>query len=99
MDVEPGEREFLKSLGKYLHTTRQGLAVLKLRNVPPIGGNVVDEKGKLLGHVADVFGPVASPYASVKLLEGSASRLSSQDTELYLADGRQAYKRAKHGRS
>jgi len=38
-----------------------------VENVPKIGDRVVDEKLKHIGDVGDVFGPVSSPYAVVKV--------------------------------
>ncbi len=88
----------MKDLGKYLHTTPQGLAILRLKIVPSIGEGVSDEKGRQVGQVADVFGPVAAPYGSVKLLAGASPPQLPEGTELYLADGKHLPKKGKHGR-
>jgi rRNA processing protein Gar1 len=57
----------LRRLGKVLHLSPSGNAIVKVENVPKIGENVVDEKIKHIGDVGDVFGPVSSPYVSVKI--------------------------------
>jgi rRNA processing protein Gar1 len=88
----------LKNLGKYLHTTPQGLAIVKLANMVSIGTAIVDEKGRQVGQVADVFGPIASPYGSIKLITGASSHLEVEKSELYIAEGRRLAKRGKHGR-
>jgi len=40
--------------------------IVKIEKIPKIGETVVDEKLKPIGKISDVFGPVSSPYASVK---------------------------------
>ena len=40
--------------------------ILKGERKPKIGDKVVDNKGRYVGIVSDVFGPTASPYISVK---------------------------------
>lgn len=88
----------MKELGKYLHTAPQGLAILKLKSAAAIGTDVVDEKGSQIGSVADVFGPVASPYASVKLLNRAGSHPELDGAELYSLEGKRSSKRGKYGR-
>jgi rRNA processing protein Gar1 len=43
-----------------------GNIVVKIENLSVIGETVVDENLKPFGKVCDIFGPVSSPYASVK---------------------------------
>ncbi len=88
----------MKDLGKYLHTTPQSLAILRLKIVPSIGEGVFDEKGRQIGQVADVFGPVAAPYGSIKLFAGKSQLQLPKGSELYLAEGKQIPKRGTHGR-
>lgn len=88
----------MKDLGKYLHTTPQGLAILRLKIIPSIGEGVLDEKGRQIGQVADVFGPVASPYGSIKLSSGTSQLQLPEGTELYLAEGKGNPKWGQHGR-
>jgi rRNA processing protein Gar1 len=45
---------------------------------PKIGEKVVDEKLKQVGTVSDVFGPVSSPYVSVKPTVGNPASLINQ---------------------
>ncbi len=40
--------------------------IVKVENIPKIGATVVDENLKPVGKILDVFGPVSSPYVSVK---------------------------------
>ncbi len=88
----------MKELGKYLHTTPQGLAIFKLKSISSIGTDVVDDKGRQVGIIADVFGPVASPYASVKLLSRSGPHLELDGAELYASERKGSSKRGKYGR-
>jgi len=52
-------------------TTRiaQGLAIVRVETKPDLGREVVDDQLDVVGTVVDVFGPVASPYASVSPLD------------------------------
>ena len=63
-----------------------------------IGTPVVDEKGRQVGQVADVFGPINSPYGSIKLLAGTAANLKVAGSELYIAEGKRPPKRGNYGR-
>lgn len=40
--------------------------IVTIGNLPRIGETVVNENLKRIGKVLDIFGPVSSPYASVK---------------------------------
>ena len=40
--------------------------IVKIEKTPKIGDTVVNEKLKPIGKISDVFGPVSSPYATVK---------------------------------
>jgi rRNA processing protein Gar1 len=39
---------------------------VKTENTPKIGETVVDENLKTIGKIFDMFGPVASPYVSIR---------------------------------
>ncbi|AGN02853.1 H/ACA RNA-protein complex component Gar1 [Salinarchaeum sp. Harcht-Bsk1] len=47
------------------HRIAQGLAIVKVDDVPDIGTEVVDDQLDEVGSVVDVFGPVSEPYAAV----------------------------------
>jgi len=40
--------------------------VIKIENFPRIGETIVDENLKHVGKISDIFGPVSSPYATIK---------------------------------
>lgn len=47
------------------HRIAQGLAVVRVDDLPDIGTTVVDDQLDEVGTVVDVFGPVSNPYATV----------------------------------
>jgi RNA-binding protein len=51
------------------HRIAQGLAVVRVADVPRIGTEVVDDQLEVVGTVVDVFGPVESPFAAVSPAE------------------------------
>ncbi len=62
-------------VGSIVHQAKSGRLVVKLsREVRP-GAFLLDEKGKKLGRVVELIGPVRGPYASVAV---STSRLGKQ---------------------
>ncbi len=56
----------MQRLGRVLHASSSHNLILKAEAVPKIRDEVVDENLKPVGQVFDVFGPVSSPYVSVK---------------------------------
>ena len=63
-------------MGKGLHATIRGL-VVRVDRAPKIGQAAFDSKGKRVGNIFDIFGPVKSPYVVIK----PASGLSKVDLE------------------
>jgi len=61
-----GEFKSLQRLGRVLHISPSRNVVIKIENIPKMGETVVDENLKTVGKVFDIFGPVASPYATIK---------------------------------
>ncbi|MFW6110918.1 MAG: H/ACA ribonucleoprotein complex subunit GAR1 [Thermoproteota archaeon] len=66
----------MQRLGRVLHISRSRNVIVKVEEVPKIGAHVVDKKLRSIGEVVDVFGPVSSPYASVKPEIQEMERLS-----------------------
>ena len=56
----------MKRLGRVIHVSSSQNLILKAEGMPKIGAKVVDENLKFVGSVFDVFGPVSSPYVTVK---------------------------------
>ncbi|KYH39471.1 MAG: RNA-binding protein involved in rRNA processing [Candidatus Bathyarchaeota archaeon B26-2] len=55
----------MNKIGRVLHISPSGKAVLKAETVPRIGDTVLDGDGRVVGKVFDVMGPVDSPYVEV----------------------------------
>jgi len=53
-------------LGRVLHVSSSKNIIIKVENMPRIGETVVDENLKPIGEIFDIFGPVSSPYVSVR---------------------------------
>jgi RNA-binding protein len=56
----------LERLGKVLHITSSKSIIIKAEKHARIGDKVVDENLRRVGKIFDLFGPVSSPYISVK---------------------------------
>jgi RNA-binding protein len=56
----------LQRLGRVLHVSQSRNIIITIENLPKTGETVVDENLKSIGKILDIFGPVSSPYASVK---------------------------------
>jgi rRNA processing protein Gar1 len=87
----------LKFLGKTLHISKSGLLTVKTENLPKIGGQAFQRGRTHLGTIIDVFGPVSSPYASVKLRHGvDAGQL--RDAEIWWEEARPRRGRGYHAK-
>jgi len=56
----------LQRIGRALHISSNKNIIIKAENLPKIGDRVVDENLSSIGMIFDIFGPVSSPYLSVK---------------------------------
>ena len=75
----------MRRLGKLLHKSLMtGNLIVKAVTVPKIGEKVYDGEMRLIGFVYDVFGPVKSPYVSVK--PRNPNVLQRPVKSLFLAD-------------
>jgi len=59
----------LKRPGKVLHVTKGRMILVKATTAPPINSKVFNNKGREIGYVYDVFGPVKAPYVLVRTRE------------------------------
>ena len=58
-------------LGTVLHQSKgSNNLIIDLKSDVKIGQPVSDRSGTIIGKIFDIFGPVESPYASVKLSKG-----------------------------
>jgi RNA-binding protein len=56
----------LRKLGTVLHISSHGYIILRAALFPKIDSAVLTKRMKKIGKVHDIFGPVTSPYVSVK---------------------------------
>ncbi len=56
----------MRKLGVILHISSHGYIILRAALFPKINSSVLTKRMKKIGKVHDVFGPVLSPYISVK---------------------------------
>jgi RNA-binding protein len=58
----------LALLGSVLHLSKSNKLVAKSlsKSIPKIGDSVYDGKGRVIGLVYDIIGPVSSPYILIK---------------------------------
>jgi RNA-binding protein len=59
----------LRKLGVVLHISSHGYVILKATLFPKIDTTVLTKRMEKIGTVHDVFGPVQSPYISVRPLK------------------------------
>ncbi len=86
----------LQRIGRVLHISSSGNAILKAEKLPRIGDKVVDEEMEPVGEVFDIFGPVASPYVSVRTRREDPDRLV--DSVLYSVRSSKFGKKGRKGR-
>jgi RNA-binding protein len=68
----------LQRLGRVLHITPSKNAIIKIEHASKIGETVVDENLKTVGKIADIFGPVTAPYATIKPTIREVEKLTSK---------------------
>ncbi len=58
-------------IGKGMHVSKgNGNLIITLEAETRIGQDVADKDGNPMGRIFDVFGPIETPFASIKLIEG-----------------------------
>ena len=60
----------MQPIGIALHLSKSGKLVVKGALTPKTGGKLYDETGALVGTAVEVFGPIKTPYVSVRLAKG-----------------------------
>lgn len=68
----------MQRLGLVLNISPSRNIIVKIENTPRIGDTVVDANLKPVGRIFDIFGPVSSPYASIRPSIPELERLKSQ---------------------
>ena len=71
MKIRNLQYNFLTEVGEITHKAKSGRLIVKLFEMTKInsGDTILDSKGKKIGNVNELIGPVNSPYASVILLD------------------------------
>jgi rRNA processing protein Gar1 len=84
-------------LGTVIEVGRDGMAVAVCVSAPETGDAVFDARGKRIGVVKRVFGPVDRPYVSV-LLDRGADAVDLAGKEVYSKRGTQNAKDKRRNR-
>jgi rRNA processing protein Gar1 len=93
----PSGDGYLKFLGKTLHISKSGLLTVKTESLPKIGSQAFHKGRAHLGTIIDVFGPVSSPYASVKLRRDVDTH-QLRDAEIWWEEARPRRGRGYHAK-
>ncbi|MFH1328736.1 MAG: Gar1/Naf1 family protein [Candidatus Bathyarchaeota archaeon] len=81
----------MEGLGKVLHVSSStGNLIVKVRRQVKVGEKVYDSKLKQIGAVFDIFGPILTPYVSIKPILKDPAPLVNQT--LYLFSGKKRRK-------
>lgn len=73
----------MRKFAVFLHRSQSGMIIAKIVEKPPrIGSKVVNSRGRTIGILTDIIGPVKGPYAVIRPLSNSPG-LSRFD-ELYV---------------
>lgn len=65
---------YLQEVGEVLHIAKSGRLIVKLSQKVNPGDILVDAKGRKIGKVVELIGPVRSPYASAMPITERAKR-------------------------
>lgn len=58
-------------IGKGMHISKgNGHLIISLEAETMLGQDIADKDGNPMGRIFDIFGPISTPYASIKLIEG-----------------------------
>jgi rRNA processing protein Gar1 len=73
----------MKSLGIIKNITREGQLLLKTTKSVKIGTEIYDAKGRRIGKVSRVFGPVKGPYMTLDGCIDSTAQLKLLNSAVY----------------
>lgn len=62
----------MRVLGKPSHISSQKHIIVRSKFSPSIGSRVLDESNSIVGEIIDVFGPVETPFVSIKPVKGAS---------------------------
>lgn len=73
----------MRRLGQVLHISSDGNLILKTNGPTKIGAKVINEHMNEVGVILDIFGPVKSPYISVKPELADVKKLVGKDLFIF----------------
>ncbi len=82
-----------KKIGHALHLAKSGNLIIKGEFFVKSTLPVYDDTGKKIGYVIETFGPINSPYVSVKLTTERTRKLLGKDLYVKEETKSNAYKR------
>ncbi len=68
----------MKKLGRIISKQKKRV-VLKTDHLVKLGARIFDEKGILIGHAVDYFGPVDKPYVIIRPRRGEPEKLVGKE--------------------
>jgi RNA-binding protein len=84
----------MKKIGPIVRLSTEGTIIIRAQTAPPIGRIVCDQRGRDLGRIIRVTGPVGSPYVIVRPLGGMPEGLMRQlGRDAYLNDAQDRVER------
>ena len=87
-------------IGKGIHHSKSNNnLIITLQAEARIGQTVVDVAGKTIGKIFDIFGPVETPYASIKLNDVELGKVEGKPLFLGLNTPKKKKRRKKDRRS
>ncbi len=90
---------FIRRIGSVVHVSASGNIIVKAEgDVPRLGERIFNGDAKPIGIVVDVFGPVSSPYVSVRP-EGARGTPKSKGLKVYVMASSQVKRKAKGRKS
>ena len=57
----------MQRLGRILRQTRRNMLLARADEAPKVNWGAYDAKGRIIGKVYDVFGPITKPYILIKV--------------------------------
>lgn len=85
----------MKVLGKTSHIANSGKLIVITDKTPPAGAIVFDKNKTKIGKINDIFGPVKTPYVSIRLFKSTniENLKNNFGEELYISPSNKKKKR------
>lgn len=66
--------------GKILRKINDKMILARAEKAPKINAKVYDSKGKIIGNVYEVFGPIKNPYILIRVSEDQKTIQNKRET-------------------